>query len=501
MTNDAANREDHAQHLSRQTLHAAIWNYVSFGLNKLSVIVTITVLARVLGPNEFGVVGFATLAISYLSVLQGLGLNQALVQRRENIEEASDTVFSSNILLGMILTVVVYASAPFVAVFFHEPRVELLMRVLGICFTIDALGQTHVALLRRDLDFRRKLITDVGRAVIKGVVSVGLALLGYGVWSLVYGQLAGAAGAVVLAWMSNPWRPRIRINLLLLRSMMMFSLPLIAGDILSAITSNLDYTIIGRFLGDTALGLYTMAFRIPDLAITSIWSKLALVLFPAYSSIQHDMRLLTKGFLATIRYLQLVITPISLTIMILADPLVRVLLGPEWVDAIPILRLIAVSSLIHSIATNVGDIYKATGRPSILWKLSIFDLAVLAVCLAVGVHYGLIGVAVGHIIAALAVMALRLYVATRILDITLGDIWQPIRPSFNAGVVLCLGALPVYALMADDNPLLRLVAVGAAAGLSYAAALWVLEKDTFVKTLKLLGIRVPVAAPGKSSTE
>ena len=498
-TGDGSNPENPARQLSRKTVRAAGWNYVSFGLGKLSVMITITVLARVLGPDEFGVVGYATLAIAYLSVLQDLGLSHALIQRRANIEEASDTVFTSNLLVGITLTLAIYFTAPFVAVFFREPRVELLMQVLGVSFTIEALGSAHLALLRRELNFRRKLIPDLGRALVKGVVSISMALLGYGVWSLVIGQIAGIMASVVLAWMSYPWRPRLHINTSLIRSMLTFSIPLIAVDILSAIGANLDYTLIGRMLGDTALGLYTMAYRIPELAITSIWSVLAQVLFPAYSSVQHDMRRLTRGFLATVRYLQIVIVPIALTLIILADPLVRALLGPEWVEAIPVFRLIAVSSLIHSIGTNVGDVYKAVGRPSILWKLGIFNIAVLAICLFIGVSYGLTGVAIGHIIAALQVLSLRLYFATRILDVTLLDIWHQIRPSFNAGVALCLAALPVYALTGDLNPIVQLLSVGATAGLAYLAALWILEKQTLIVMLEMAGIDWPLRPAGKST--
>jgi PST family polysaccharide transporter len=489
--------ESSVRQLTRKTVRAAAWNYASFGLSKLSVMVTITVLARLLGPNEFGVVGYATLAIAYLSVLQDLGLSQALIQRRVDIEEASDSVFTSNLLVGMALTLIIYFTAPFVAVFFHEPRVELLIQVLGVSFTIEALGSAHLALLRRELNFRRKMIPDLGRTLVKGVVSIGLALLGYGVWSLVIGQLAGVAASVALAWMSYPWRPRLHINTAIIRSMFSFSVPLIAVDILYAIGSNLDYTLIGRMLGDTALGLYTMAYKIPELAISSICFMVAQVLFPAYSSVQHDMRLLTKGFLATIRYLQVVITPIALTIIILADPLVRGMLGSEWVEAIPLFRLIAVACLIRSIGSNVGDVYKAVGRTSILWKLGIFNTAVLAVCLVIGIRYGLTGVAIAHIVAALQQMSLRLYIATRVLDVTLRDIWLEIRPSVNAGVALCLAALPVYVLTGDLNPSVRLLLVGTVAGSAYMGALWLVERNTLFKILEMAGIQRAMRTAGE----
>lgn len=486
-----------ARKLSKKTVHAAGWNYLSFGLSKLSLIVTITILARLLGPGEFGVVGFATLAIAYLSFLQDLGLGHALIQRRTDIEEASETVFTSNLAVGFALTLIVFIFAPYVADFFREPRVELLLRVLGLSFSIEALGSTHLALLRRELDFRRKIIPDLGRALIKGIVSISLAFLGYGVWSLVIGQLAGVVTAVVLAWITCPWRPHFHINKSLLRSMLSFSMPLIGVDIIHAIASNLAYTLVGRLLGDAALGLYTMAFRIPELAIDSIWTVLGQVLFPTYSNVQHDLRLLAKGFLATVRYLQLVIVPISFMIILVADPLVHALLGPDWSKTIPIMRLIAVSSLIISIGSNVGDVYKAIGRPSILWRLGIFNLMALSMCLVVGVKYGLLGVAIGRIVASIFVMTLRLFYATRVLDISLLDIWRQLRPAFNGGVALCLVALPLLATTSDMNPLIQLILVCLTGSLAYLGGLWFFEKDSVITVLDMLGLRKALPRDGR----
>jgi O-antigen/teichoic acid export membrane protein len=478
-----------ARRLGRETVHAAAWNYLSFGLSKLTVIVTITILARLLGPGEFGVVGFATLVISYLSFLQDLGLGHALIQRRTDIDEASETVFTSNLAVGIALTLIVYLIAPYVADFFREPRVVPLLRILGLSFFIEAIGSTHLALLRRELDFRRKVIPDLGRALLKGIVSIGLAFLGYGVWSLVVGQLAGAVTGVCLAWITCRWRPRFHINTALLRSMLGFSSSIIGVDVIGAIGSNLGYTLVGRLLGDAALGLYTMAFRIPELAIDSIWTVLAQVLFPTYANVQHDMRLLAKGFLATIRYLQLVIVPISLMIILVTDPLVRALLGPEWIETIPVMRLIAVSSLIISIGSNVGDVYKAIGRANILWKLGIYNLLAVTLCLVIGVRYGLLGVAIGRIVAAIYIVTVRLFYATRVLDISLLDMARQMRPAFNGGVALCLVVLPLLASTAGMNQLLQLILACLCGGLAYLGALWLFEKDAVIIVLEMLGLR------------
>jgi hypothetical protein len=153
------------------------------------------------------------------------------------------------------------------------------------------------------------------------------------------------------------------------------------------------------------------------------------------------------------------------------------------------MRLIAVSSLIISIGSNVGDVYKAIGRPSILWKLGIFNLMALSMCLVIGVKYGLLGVAIGRIVASIFVMILRLFYATRVLDISLLDIGRQLRPAFNGGVALCLVALPLFALTADINPLIQLILVCLTGSLAYLGALWLFEKDSVVTVLDMLGLR------------
>jgi O-antigen/teichoic acid export membrane protein len=490
-TNDKSAAPDatvDSRHLTKKTLHAAGWNYASFGLGKLVVLITITILARLLNPEEFGIVAFASLAVAYLSVLKDFGLGSALIQRRSDIEEASHTVFTINLVMGICLTLVVIAIAPLVADFFHEPQVEPLLQVLSLTFSIEALGAVHVALLQRHLDFRRKLIPDLGRAIIKGIVSIGMAVAGYGVWSLIVGQLAGVAVSVILAWVVYPWIPRLRIEWKLVGSLLAFGIPIMGVAILHAIGANLGYTIIGRHLGDVALGIFTMAYRIPDLLVNSIWRVLARVIFPAFSVVQHDMHLLQQGFLGTIRYVQIVVVPISLMVILAADPLVHVLLGPDWVDAIPILRLIAVYALISSIGTNIGDVYKAIGQAGMLWKLGILNITVLAVCIAIGLKYGLAGIAIGHIVAGIQAMLTRLYFATRVLNITAMDIVQQMRPSFTGGLTLSLTAIAVLYLAADLNATLQLVMVSVAAGLGYIAAMWIFERDSVINILNTVGL-------------
>lgn len=190
--------------LGRTAARAVLWNYLSFASGKLLVLATMAVLARLLTPQEFGIVAFATVAVNWLGVLKDLGLGGAVIQRRDDTEEAAQTVYLLNLGVSAFLTAGTALAAPAVASFFREPLVVPILRVLSFTFLLQALGSIHVVLLRRNLDFRRKLIPDVGQAVVKGIASVAFAAAGLGVWALVWGQLIGALASSLLAWVVIP---------------------------------------------------------------------------------------------------------------------------------------------------------------------------------------------------------------------------------------------------------------------------------------------------------
>ena len=170
-----------------KTVRAVFWNYLSFALGKLLLLVTTAILARLLTAEQFGTVGFAVLVVTYLTALKDLGLGSALIQKRDELDEAANTVFTLNLVFGFSLAVISFLIAPVIAGFFRDSQVTSLLRVLSITFIFNALGSVHTTFLQKTLSFNRKLIPDLARSVSKGLVSIGLALAGAGVWSLILG--------------------------------------------------------------------------------------------------------------------------------------------------------------------------------------------------------------------------------------------------------------------------------------------------------------------------
>ncbi len=466
-------------------MRGVLWNYGSFAFSKTVVLVATAVLARLLAPEEFGIVAVATVAVSFLTVLQDLGLGPALIQRRGDIEKATNVVFTLNLLLGVSLTGIVYLIAPFVADYFSEPTATPLLRVLGLTFAVEALGAVHLVRLQRELRFGRVFVPDVGRSIVKGAVAISLAVGGMGAWALIYGQLAGVAVGVVLSWAVFPWRPRLEIDGKLARQLISFGLPLFGVEFMWALFVNLDYVIIGRQLGSESLGIYTLAYRLPELLVLGLMTVVNRVAFPAFSTMQKEKAGLRRGFLAAIHYVVLITLPLSIGLAIAADPIVRVMLGSEWVDAIPVLRVLAIFVLIASLINADGDVYKAVGRPDILLKLAVFHLALLIPALLVGVQFGLVGVALGHLFASLITRVARTIVVSRFLGVPIGLIVSQWRSPAIGGIALASMAGATMYLTADMSEVLNLSATVVAGAIGYFAVLLRLERDEIMGVFRV----------------
>lgn len=487
MINNIENSEDKGT-IGRRAGEGIFWNFLTYGLGRAGVLLTTSILARLLSKDDFGLVAIAVVAINYFGVIKDLGLGVALIQRREDVNEAANTVFTINIILGFFLSAAIIPFAPLFAGYFNNPMIIPVLRWLGASFAINALGSVHNIWLMRELDYRRKFIPDMGNTVVKILVSIGLAFGGFGVWSLVFGQILGALASVVLVWIILPWRPRLTLNKKIIASLLKFSRSIIGGDILTVVIDSLDYIIVGRLFGLAQLSVYTLAYRLPEmLVIGNLW-VLGAVIFPTFSSIQDRPDEMRRGFLTSVRLIALIIVPICLGLVIAADPIVRVLFGNQWLDVIPLLRVLAIYAWVYSLGYHIGDIYKAIGRPDILLKLTIFTLIILAPAMLIGSRFGLLGIAWGHLIAVLIRRIVSLRIATRFIDVSFVDIISELKPSLQGGLLMAPITLTVLILTAAINPVLQLVLVVVSGAISYLCILWWVERENLLRLFRVIGL-------------
>lgn len=471
--------------IGRKAAHGVAWSFATYGLSKGLTLLTLAILARFLSKDAFGLVAVAVMVLNYLSILSELGLDAALIQRRHGFQEAANTVFTLTVGLGFILTVSALSSAPLIAVFFATPDLKPILQCLGLSFLINSLGSVHRSLLKRDLAFQKRMVADMGNALVKGLVSISLAVAGFGVWALVWGQLAGSLIAVLLVWWIYPWRPKLQVKRKQLKPLLGFGGPIVAQDTIVITTENMTAMLIGKFFGMALLGTYTMAYRLPEmLIIANLW-LIGRVAFPAFSAIQNDPDQLQKGFLVSVRLVGMVVAPLSIGLFICAKPIVSVLFGPQWLDAVPLLRALTLYAWIYSIGFHDGGVYKAIGRPAILLKLAIISLLLTVLALIIGAHFGLIGIAVGHVVVITLRRAISLPIVAGFVHTSVWRILAELKPAIICGSLLALVSLICMFSCQQFPAYVQLLVTSTIGALTYGLSLWGLERNNLERVMEL----------------
>ena len=472
--------EQKSPNLIRATIHGTIWSYATTYSAKALVFISTVILARLLLQEDYGVAGYALVIISFIEILEGLGIGQALIYYERTPERAS-TGFWLSLAAGIGLMLITYfIAAPLGGWFFKDPRAVEVTRLLSLSLPISALGLVHEYLLIKALAFKQKFVPELAKALAKGLVSIVLALSGWGAWSLIWGQLAGTAVSVIAFWLVIPWRPTIQFDKAAARSLLSYGLKIISNGGISIFLLNLDYLLIGHYMGAAALGVYTLAFRMPELLIKEFSSVIGRVMFPVYAKMKDDGQRLSRGFLLTLQYVNMITVPLGLGLALVAKPFVLVAFTEKWVEAIPVMSAIALYSLLRAMVLNVGDAYKAQGRPGLLAQIHMVQ-AIISIPLlwwAAAVHGTITAVAWSQVTISLIAAIIKLLIAGRILNISLGTILKALQGSLAAGAVMSVAVSGSLQLGINWPPLLQLIFCVAIGGFTYLATLWLLYRNT-----------------------
>lgn len=457
------------------------------------VFISTIILARLLSEEDYGVAGYALIVIGFLDVVQGLGISSALIYYRDDLRR-KNTGFWLGLGFGLFLFAATWLGAPLAGWFFRDPRATGVVRLLSLNFPLTALGAVHNALLRKELAFGRKFVPEFVRSLGKGVGSIVFALLGFGYWSLIMGQLVGTAVSIIAFWRVLPFRPSFQFDREVVPDLLKYGSGIVIVDILGALLFNIDYLLIGRFMTAAALGLYTMAFRLPDLLIKQFSGTIALVVFPAYAKMRDDTVMLSKGFLMTMRYVSLITVPLGLGLALTARPFILVFFSEKWAAAVPVMVAISLFTLLRTFTFNAGDIYKAQGRPGLITRLSL----VRAVFLIPGLYWAVTGpesiVVVAWVQTAVAIVdsALNFIVAGRILNTSFRQMAQALQPAVISGLIMVPIVMGAMSLTSQTSSLIQLMVSVTAGGLAYIGSMLLLQREVVLtagRTLRTALVR------------
>lgn len=420
--------------LKARVVNAVFWLGATkiFG-QAISWFITIYV-ARILLPDDYGLLSMSGVFIGLILLFNEVGLGAAIVQRETITREDLSNIFWVVILLNAALYLISFALAPFIAVFFGEPRIVSIMRVIAINFIISGIGLVPYQMLSRELTFGKRSIAEFIGNLSGGVATLLFALKGAGVWSLAYGGVTIAAVTNLLYCVFYPWTPMFSFSPSRIKGMIKFGAKVAGARLMWYTYSNADYLIAGKLLGKAALGYYTLAFQFASLPLEKIVSLYTQVAFPTFSEIQNDTERLKKYFLKSVGFIAFITFPFFMLLFLTSEDAVNSILTPKWGPIVLPLKILCVVSTLRAVNALNTPLVLARGRGGLAMLLNLIAAVVMPIAFYIGSFYGFEGFSYSWLFAFPALFAIITYLSIKQIGLGLLEYFKELRHTSAATI-------------------------------------------------------------------
>ncbi len=438
--------------LLKSTASGVWWTGISQFLSQAFQFIVIIILARLLYPEEFGIVGMAAIFTGFISRFNELGLSAAIIQRKNVNEIHLSTSFWTSLATGTILCILTIIVSPYIADYFQEELVRPILIVSSINFIVGAFTVIPRTLFTKSLDFKKLAIVEICATFISGVISILLAVNGYGVWSLVLGGISNSLVSVLIFWKMSTWRPSSKFSIPHFKELFSFGGHFMGSSVLNYIDSNVDYLVVGRMIGASALGYYTLAYNLITFPLYKISTIITRVTFPAFSRIQNDNPTLRTGYLKVVRYISMITFPMLAGMFVVAPEFILVVYGSKWTPMILTLQILCLAGALKSVGTTVGTILLSKGRPDIQFKWNILTVIVLTIAVLSGVKYGIEGVAAMVTISAVLLFSIIQRITNKLIELSMYNYFKAIYPAIIGSISLIIAVNIYKKLILTNGP-------------------------------------------------
>ena len=458
---------------ARKIISGMGWVAAASYLNRAFGFVTTLILARVLAPDQFGAVAVGAMVVDALKIFRDMGLGQALIYRKGEDSIANDTAFVMIMILNIALLLLAVFTSPFVANFFSDDSLILVLIVMSGNLIPIGLRSVPDALMRRQGHFDKLAIPEVAAVFISSVVGIALALLGYGVWSLVFRTLLASVVNATLTWLLAAYRPRLRFDKNVAHELFGYGKFVVGATLLNVVLLNLDKLYLGRFGGIGDLGIYTMAWVVSSIPVTEFGHLLCRVAFPVFCQVNSERDRLRQIFIGSHTYNALIVSPLAAGIAIFGPDLSRLFLGNKWTGIATALQILAIASFSRAISALIHELFRATGHVRVVQTFTFTRLIILAILGIPALRFG------GMTALCLLVLSSNLIVLCIELRMSAGAVgastkevaWPLLKPAALA--TISIGAVfLVYQWIDSRESLALAIAAALASAAVYAGAVF-----------------------------
>ena len=422
--------------LTHKTASGVAWISLFQVARQLLQVASVSVLARKVPPSAYGLVAMAVLITNFLETVRDAGTGTALVREREVSDNLAATVFWLTCGLGLIITLIMVMVSWPASRFFHEPMLAAVLQFLSIGFFLSAMSVVPLAMLNREMAFRKVALAQTAGAVSGTVVAITVALAGGKVWSLVAGSIAMNAVTTTAIWITSPFRLKAVFRPSDARHMLSFGLNLSGVNLLNYFSRNTDNLLVGKFLGSVSLGYYQMGYMLMTYPLQNFAAVVAQVVYPALSKMQDDHERFRVAYLRTCRLIALVTFPLMLGLAVTAQPFIRVFLGARWMPVAGLLVIFAPLGAAQSVYTTVALIYNTQGRPNLLFRWSMLASVMYVGSFALGLRWGILGVASCYAVVWLLLMVPSFLIPFRLVGLSGKQFVRTLWPTIWMSLVM-----------------------------------------------------------------
>ncbi|MEQ1744323.1 MAG: lipopolysaccharide biosynthesis protein [Saprospiraceae bacterium] len=431
----------------------------------VSFVVTI-LLARLLSPEDFGLVAMVMIFFEFSAVFVESGFSTALIREKHISEADKSTTFIFNLVAAVALYGALFVSAPYIATFFQQPSLTLIVRIMGISLIVNALSLVQHSVLIQQIDFKTQTIVRTASVLVSGGVAVVLAFQGWGVWSLVARYALLDLMTTALFWALSGWRPTMQFSRESFRRLFGFGSKILAAAVLDKFFVHIYKLLIGKFFAAATLGFYTQAGTFTNMVINTLFRTVQSVTYPVLAKLQDDREKLKLGYRKMLQLSSFIIVPAMTVLGVLAEPVLITLVGEKWLPAAPMLQLLCLSGVTYHFSTVNLNMLLVLGRSDLSLKLEIIKKVNIAIAIVVGIRYGIYGLIVGEVVATYVNLVINAYYSKKFLRYSLGEQVRDILPTV-AFSLLVGGMLFFLKNLPSITGGLQLVLLPGFAGLAY----------------------------------
>ena len=466
------------------------WLVLNEGLSRFFPAIVFLVLARLLSPTDFGLVASAQVIISFCQILADGGLGMAIIQTSSNKENSANAAFWFNLTFGVMLYVFIYLAAPWLQIKFGHPNSCLVFRVLGLQVIIGALNSVFQTLLIREFKFQTLFWVKFVVSVVPGFISISLALLGFGVWALVFSSLGSSLLTISLLWINTSWRPSFDFEISSALALLTFGKWIVMDSLIGWFITWGDSMVVGLYFGAEELGIYRVSQNIVSILFGMAIGSVMPVVYPSFSRLQHDLSALKIVVLQANRLIVTVALPLGVGMYLLAPYAIPILLGDKWINAHTIVGILALQSSVGWLVACNPDLYRAIGRPDIQTKIGMASLFFYVPVYLVSVKFGLIIFASARLLLSLAILPVHILAIVRTLNLSPFYMFDLYKSQFCAVIIMTLlviAATRFFGLFASGTSVVFVCLVLILVGLvSYFGSLILFDRQLVESTIRLM---------------